>query len=87
MTLPRLFASIALLSLVACGDPPPAAEAPAPAEPTAAPAGADTPSPAFVCPMHPDETSEVAGAKCSKCGMDLEPPKSTSAHSSHDHPH
>ena len=29
----------------------------------------------YVCPMHPEETSEDPNARCSQCGMALEPVK------------
>ena len=34
------------------------------------PAAASTAQKAYVCPMHPEVTSDKPG-KCSKCGMDL----------------
>ncbi len=38
---------------------------------TAAPSDSSTQRSMYVCPMHPEETSDKP-AKCSKCGMDLE---------------
>jgi mono/diheme cytochrome c family protein len=41
----------------------------------------------YACPMHPDITSDKAGDKCSKCGMDLVLHEEDEEHSDGDHEH
>jgi len=50
--------------------------APGPRATAASTAGAGNESPAYVCPMHPEETS-AAPADCRLCGMALEPVRPT----------
>lgn len=80
--------------LVACSGAPEAPPEAPPAVPPAvaapaAPAGdvpvEAAPAPAYVCPMHPEETSNDADAKCGKCGMDLVEAKPDAVAPGHDH--
>jgi membrane fusion protein, copper/silver efflux system len=56
--------------------------APVPPDPTPPPAA--SPGAAWVCPMHPEETSP-GPASCRRCGMDLVPAAEAAAHSGHHH--
>ena len=93
MTRSLLFVAALTALLAACSGTP---EAPAPAPaPTAkapaakAPAAPATEAPAaeaaYVCPMHPEETSAEAGATCSTCGMDLVQKNPVHGDAGHDH--
>ena len=74
----RLASAGAMCGSEACSDDPKAAQV---ASATTKPAA--TQPAAFVCPHHPDVTSDKPG-KCSKCGMTLEAPKKAA---DHDHTH
>ena len=65
--------------------PAPTAKAPAAKAPAAPAAEAPAAEAAYVCPMHPEETSAEAGATCSTCGMDLVQKNPVHGDAGHDH--